>query len=751
MSNDSISRAARLREWSDVWVVFAVLATWWLVGPVLFDDGWVAATLENYKSDRQFASYYETFNEVFPVGYLHDSLLRGFHAVSSSLLWLRIPSLGAGLVTWLLIRSMSVAALRRLGREPIRGALLVAAGVFLLYWISWNSTLRPEPFVATLASVVLWSAMQFVARPAVSYLLLGGLAATAAASMHPAGFVVIAAAVPMLPTLAVWVRTEGRNSVPALAAAVINGVASLVLLLWAQSDAAAWNAARETFAAESAHNLGWRDELTRYSLLLGAGNAVRRASVFLPALAPALYAFRLRRTRDAVADLPVIAFAVAVLLLAFTPSKWIWHFGVLAPFAATALAVEWQRWRHAGDGTTRLVRSGVLAAAVVLLNAIAWAGDFVWNPLDVVALDTSSFLGVDPSHPALWSAVAISGLAISLAVDRFRRGGWAPRVSTMRWAGSVGGWLIAVSLLFGVATPVAAFTVDGLVLADGWSLAKQNLDTLRGATCGIADEVAIVTGEKAAAREARRLRTVPIDDIATGPELAFAADGVYRRSAGALLDVKLRTFGSWLSGDEDQGHFVTPWYAIGDDAPPREKLTIWTAGRPTTGGNSLTVQLGTVDGDRVRDVAAIPLELPQNYFEWQQWNVGGLIADHGDADVLRLIAVDGSSQPGGWLAFSEPSFPTLGATLQRYAEERGGTVLVAPLIRMYFPCFQQPPIRDGVAALPTVIVSFNGWPHSLGSSPHRYVDDLAVLTPVPVEWAAASRLDLPFEVLEVTP
>ena len=69
--------------------------------------------------------------------------------------------------------------------------------------------------------------------------------------------------------------------------------------------------------------------------------------------------------------------------------------------------------------------------------------------------------------------------------------------------------------------------------------------------------------------------------------------------------------------------------------------------------------------------------------------------------------------------------PATGQSLTELIEARGGSILMAPQIAPYFPCLSQPVIDDGVAEIPTVILSVGVVPLGFGGSPYRYLSDIA--------------------------
>jgi hypothetical protein len=69
-------------------------------------------------------------------------------------------------------------------------------------------------------------------------------------------------------------------------------------------------------------------------------------------------------------------------------------------------------------------------------------------------------------------------------------------------------------------------------------------------------------------------------------------------------------------------------------------------------------------------------------------------------------------------------------SIQSMIDLRGGPVLVAPQIRMYFPCVRQPTIRNGVGEIPSIVIATGGWPVGLPDNPYHGLADVAELTTV---------------------
>lgn len=585
-------RARHETRWLDHAIVITVLLAWWLVGPAFFDDGWILADMTNFDSDGIFASYYDTFNAAIPLGYAHYLLMRLFASVSTAFLWLRVPALLAGLGTWLIVRSTVDRGVRALRSTAGLGTHMATASVFLLSWISWNNTLRPEPLLALLVAVSLWVSVQYVDQPNPRYLLAGSMTVALSMSIHPAGLVSLAGLMVATPEVLAWLKRHRPDGLYWLGIAALVGIAILVLAVWTVGDAGFWWRSVSILSTEEHHSSGLRDELARYQglFLNGLGNSSRQLVVFLPLMAPIMFLLRRHRMPKSPANVAVLAYVAACLLLTLTQSKWIWHFGSLAPLAATAIGIETHRWWIEREWhTVKLFGPIIVLTGVLALVTVAWSHGLYWNVIELGPLGqldrSHGLVGVLTSHPILALAAALVMLTmVRLTLSWRTSSGWS--IKTALFEASI--CLTPAAAMVAVALSVGAFWATGFSTSSEWSLARQNVDELSSQNCGL-------------------------------------------------------------------------------------------------------------------------------------------------ADTLHLVDPD-SSKPD--------------SSLQMFLDEQTGPVLVAPQIRMYFPCIRQPAIQNGTAEIPRVIISSGGWPNGLAGSPYYHLDDVAVLQPIKTSLPDSSQR-IPIDVIVV--
>ena len=219
------------------------------------------------------------------------------------------------------------------------------------------------------------------------------------------------------------------------------------------------------------HSSGLVQETERYEALWQWGaSPPRRELVALLLVSTAIALVAWRRKRDLLERLPAASVAIGLLLLAFAPSKWIWHFGVFTGLAVVAIGLESDRFdRRRVSARWRWVAAG----AVLAVSLFAASDVEAWGPLDGsgVNWDTIPFL-------ALTAATAL----VALVVARLRGS------HAIRSPEAIVVVAVAVALI-GATTVALAVAATS---SDEWTAARQVALSLTGReTCGIADGVRI--------------------------------------------------------------------------------------------------------------------------------------------------------------------------------------------------------------------------------------------------------------------
>ena len=336
-------------------------------------------------------------------------------------------------------------------------------------------TIRLEPFVSVLVLASLAAMISFALAPRLAPLAIAVPAAVLAMTAHPAGVVAAAPLLAAVPATVAWLRRCGRRALLVLGVLLIVGLALALIVFTFNGDLPGLlSDARVAREGEKHSEPLWR-EYVRYTAFdaWGGGTALRRLSLALILLVVLAWLTRRRGARTGVLSLPAASVAVALVLLAFTPSKWPWHFGALAAMAAVALAAEAERlFRERHEPRWRAIRPILALALVAAIARWSWTAPVEWGPLDLQELSWSS--GFNANSFLVLLGVLAAATAISVRVGS-KHGGLEASV--------------------GRAVTIVSFAAIGLtctlLIRDAaitrWSPARQNLEALAGrSSCGLA-------------------------------------------------------------------------------------------------------------------------------------------------------------------------------------------------------------------------------------------------------------------------
>lgn len=269
---------------------------------------------------------------------MSQQLLAPLTGVSLAPLWLRVPTTALAIATWyVLTRGVLRAALPGIAATArVRG---LAAMCLLATWLPFNLGMRPESYVALGVTAVLALAMRARSPAGVGWLLL---VVALTVPISATSILVAAPIVVFAPRLIALVRTAASTRIQLAARVAMLCCIAAVALTVVFADQT-WDG---VVVATDWHNffgpsLRWYEEPLRYRYLLRPdqqGSFAKRLPVLLSAaMLPVTVLAALRRGdrigRVAVRLAGVVAMALA--LLALSPSKWSYHLGAVAgPFAA---------------------------------------------------------------------------------------------------------------------------------------------------------------------------------------------------------------------------------------------------------------------------------------------------------------------------------------------------------------------------------------------------------------------------------
>jgi len=441
--------------------VIATLMAWWLVAPVFSDDGWFLATALNRRASGTSSFYSDYLGSMKPLGFPHDLLLAALSTLSRNLLWLRLPALMAGIASW--------AVVRRVSRSRTRS--VAVASVFLVGWVASDMTLRPEPIIALIVTIVAARVLTMNDEAAPSELLGPALLAAIALAIHPIGITVVAPVLVMSRTIVRAIRAHGRVGLASAVAIVMLAVSLFGILAVADSDLATWRAAQDQVSSQYIERSGISQEPYRYELLFETnwGPPIRRLAYLGPGLvafaAVAAWSVRPRSRPPRWAG----CFLIGLALLTLSPSKWPNHVGVLAGIGALTMVDG--RFLLSGRRRRVAVAAGILASGGLAVGTLVVNRPIdVWGPFSPV------------SEWAQEAVVPVAAVLLGILVLWWLVREWRDRERERR----VGALFVSAVALPAVAVLVATlgvFAVDG-VGSRSWSPLRQALGVESGG-CGI--------------------------------------------------------------------------------------------------------------------------------------------------------------------------------------------------------------------------------------------------------------------------
>ncbi len=730
-------------------LVIAVLVWWHFVGANTSDDGYILTMARVSEHAGYMANYYRWFGTPeAPFGWYYDLLAVWAH-VSTTSIWMRLPTLLMALTCWWVI---SREVIPRLGHavKKSRAAAWTAAGMFLAVWLPLDNGLRPEPIIA-LGILLTWCSVERAV--ATSRLLPVAIACIIGALTlfsGPTGIASIGALLVAIgPLRTILHRRSRRFGIVPLVAPVL-AAATVTAILIFRDQTLAGEVKASMLKRAVGPSLSWFDEHIRYERLFMAspdGSVARRFAVLALVLALAItVAMSLRKGRipgtaggpsRRIVGITIISF----LAMMFTPTKWTHHFGVFAGLAGSlgalaAVAVTSAAMRSRRNRT-------VFAAVVLFLVALSFASVNGWWYVSNFGVPWSN------SFPAWHYAFATVLLGLTVLVlllsawfhfvapDSARFQGPPNAGPRARVTGIVQSPLAIAAWLL-VIFEVASLTLAMTAQYPAWSVGRSNLEALTGKSCGLAEDVMVeqdpnvgmlspVAGPAVDALGAGRdeaftpngipadVRADPVmerpgdrsffnEGAVTGAEAgteggttpAPGINGSVAQLPYNLDPARTPVLGSWRSGIQVVARLRSGWYRL----PPRDKagplLVVTAAGRFDP--REVQVQWATDDeaasghpggSFEFADVGASPA--------WRNLRLP-LSAIPSAATQIRLIANDEDLAPQHWIALTPPRIPQL-RTLQDVVGSQD-PVLLDWLVGLAFPCQRPFGHQNGVDETP---------------------------------------------------
>jgi len=268
-------------------LVIAVLVLWHFVGANTSDDGYILTMARVSEHAGYMANYYRWFGTPeAPFGWYYDLLALWAH-VSTTSIWMRLPTLVMALTCWWVISREVIPRLGHAAKRS-RAAAWTAAGMFLATWLPLDNGLRPEPIIA-LGILLTWCSVERAVAtsrllPVAVACILGALTLFSG----PTGIASIGALLVAIgPLRTILHRRSKRFGVLPLVAPILAAATVTVILIF-RDQTLAGEAQATSLKRAVGPSLSWFDEHLRYERLFMAspdGSVARRFAVLALLLA----------------------------------------------------------------------------------------------------------------------------------------------------------------------------------------------------------------------------------------------------------------------------------------------------------------------------------------------------------------------------------------------------------------------------------------------------------------------------------
>lgn len=730
-------RLPRLRI-ADV-LVIVLLPVWAVIGPPTPDDGYITEIINGRSDSGLLSNYAHWYNTPeAPFGWFYEFLAAWAH-ISHSNIWMRVPSVVIGILTWLFLSRMLaprlLPALHRAKHTlPARIALVAT---FLLWWLPFGQGLRSETWlmIGTGATVYLvdraCSERRFL--PLCLALLVAGLTV----GLAPTGVVAFMPFLAALPRLVHWLRKRPKLVLLAVATAGAAALGAVVLLMFSDQSLAAVLSGTK-LRTEVGPNSSWQEEYLRYQRLFGSpsieGTVARLAPILLSAAAGIALAGVLLRDRKIhgirlpMLKLVLISYLLSFVALAATPTKLTHHFaavGVLGALLVSCVAYAAGPPGAWGAALRTPMRRGLLYVGGGLTLAVvfrgyngAWLLSSLGLPFELAA---PTLFGIQVSTLCAVLGVlagAVSILAGLLAQSPRGAETYAARSEYMRAQPHAHrpaqrmATTIALALSLCLVFEVTSFAYALVSRIGTYTLGGANVSSLGGHSCGLADDLVVEDDPAAGVVGAGSPALAAFDTTTTGTALP-----------------------TWRAAADAPSALTSGWLSLPDSARKGE-LPLVVATHGITAANTAAVELRSAPSAQPTTMRLDPATadvLPSTDLVDVRLDVSKLAPS---ATEFRVLASSTDlASPVGPLAVAAPRVP-VGRSLTEFTA--GDLVATDWVNAFFYPCLTQPnTIRGRVEVAKFQVTTISrasgfGLYDPVGTGPLAGIDAVTTRQEIPV-------------------
>ncbi|WP_375545395.1 arabinosyltransferase domain-containing protein [Corynebacterium sanguinis] len=476
-------------------LVLAILGFWHVFGANTSDDGYLLTMARVANESDYMANYYRWYGvPESPFGSPFYDILSWLSLVSTASMWMRLPTLIAGVLTWWIL---SREILPRLGQSR-RVSFWTAAFVFLAFWLPYNNGTRPEPIIA-LGLIATWASFErAIATNRLFPAAIGTIFAAFTLACGPTGLSAVGVFLVSLPSMLriMHSRLDAAPRLAYIAPFLGAGFAVMVPVFHDQTLATVLEATSVRSAVGPA--LEWYSEWVRYGTLFEQtvdGSMTRRFPTFIFLFSIGLILWALFRFNKIPGAAPgptqrlLLIVGLSTFFLMFTPTKWTHHFGIYAGLGAAAAALGAVVLSQIA---LRSARNRTLAlAAVAFIMSLTLAGWNAWwyvSSFGVPWWDkTVQLKGVEANTIMLLITLLLFVIGIFQSFTRNQQ-----RVDGGRFAGVVSAPIAVFSVLM-VAFSCLTFIKAFVDQAPAYSVGMGNVRTFGGNHCALGADVLLET------------------------------------------------------------------------------------------------------------------------------------------------------------------------------------------------------------------------------------------------------------------